>query len=85
MSQVVRTTNQVINNALYLLGELGVGETPDAFMLNTGLDLINELLDKSSLSRPTLFRAISDLKKKKMIEIKKANNGSTRYFWKQSK
>lgn len=45
MSQVVRTTNQVINNALWLLGELGVGETPDAFMLTTGLDLINELLD----------------------------------------
>lgn len=48
MSQVVRTTNQLINNSLYLLGELGVGETPDAFMLSTGLDLINELLDKFS-------------------------------------
>ena len=48
MPQVVRTTNDVIVNALYLLGELGVDETPDAFMLSTGLDLINELLDKFS-------------------------------------
>lgn len=46
MSQVVRTTNDVIINALYLIGELGVGETPDSFMISTGLDLINELLDK---------------------------------------
>lgn len=48
MPQVVRTTNDVIINSLYLIGELGVGETPDAFMLSTGLDLINELLDKFS-------------------------------------
>jgi len=48
MPQNVRTTNDVINNALYLLGELGTAETPDAFMLTTGLDLINELLDKFS-------------------------------------
>ncbi len=48
MSQLVRTTNQLIVNSLFLLGELGVGETPDAFMLSTGLDLINELLDKFS-------------------------------------
>lgn len=48
MAQNVRTTNDLIVNALYLLGELGVGETPDAFMLTTGLDLINELLDKFS-------------------------------------
>ena len=46
MAQIVRTTNDVIVNSLYLLGELGVGETPDGFMLETGLDLINELLDK---------------------------------------
>lgn len=46
MSQVVRTTNELIINSLYLLGELGVGETPDAFMLSTGLELINELIDK---------------------------------------
>lgn len=48
MPQVVRTVNDVIVNALYLLGELGVGETPDGFMLSTGLELINELLDKFS-------------------------------------
>lgn len=48
MPQVVRTTNDLIVNSLYMLGELGVGETPDAFMLSTGLDLINELLDKFS-------------------------------------
>ena len=46
MSQVTRTTNDVIVNSLYLLGELGVGEVPDSFMLSTGLELINELLDK---------------------------------------
>lgn len=46
MSQVIRTTNEVIINSLYLLGELGVGETPDAFMLSTGLELLNELIDK---------------------------------------
>jgi len=46
MPQIPRTTNDVIVNSLYLLGELGVGETPDAFMLKTGLELINELLDK---------------------------------------
>lgn len=49
MSQVVRTTNDVIINSLYLIGELGVGEVPDNFMLITGLDLINELLDKFSV------------------------------------
>jgi len=48
MPQVVRTTNELIINSLYLLGELGVGETPDAFMLSTGIDLLNELLDKFS-------------------------------------
>lgn len=46
MSQVVRTTNELTINSLYLIGELGVGETPDAFMLSSGLELINELLDK---------------------------------------
>lgn len=46
MAQIIRTTNDVIVNALFLIGELGVGETPDAFMLTTGLDIINELLDK---------------------------------------
>jgi len=45
MPQVTRTTNDVIVNSLYLLGELGVGETPDSFMLSTGLEIINEILD----------------------------------------
>lgn len=48
MPQVARTTNDIIINSLRLLGELGVDELPDAFMLSTGLDLINELLDKFS-------------------------------------
>lgn len=48
MAQLIRTTNDVIINSLFLLGELGVGETPDGFMLSTGLDLLNELLDKFS-------------------------------------
>ena len=42
MPQVIRTTNDLIVNALYLTGELGVGESPDAFMLSTGIELINE-------------------------------------------
>lgn len=46
MAQITRTTNELIINSLYLLGELGVDETPDAFMLSTGLELINELLGK---------------------------------------
>lgn len=48
MPQVTRTTNDLIVNSLYLLGELGVGEVADNFMLSTGLELINELLDKFS-------------------------------------
>lgn len=46
MTQVIRTTNELIINSLYMLGELGVGETPDSFMLSSGLELINELLAK---------------------------------------
>jgi hypothetical protein len=46
MPQVTKTTNQLIINSLYLIGELGVGETPDAFMLSAGIELINELLTK---------------------------------------
>lgn len=45
MPQVTRTTNDAIISALYLIGELGVGETPDNFMLSTGLEIINEILD----------------------------------------
>jgi len=46
MTQIVRTTNELIINSLYLLGELGTNETPDTFMLSSGLELINELLGK---------------------------------------
>lgn len=46
MTQVTKTVNQLIINALYLIGELGVGETPDAFMLSSGVELLNELLTK---------------------------------------
>lgn len=48
MSQAVVTVNQLIINALYLTGELGVGEPVDNFMLSSGLDFVNELLDKFS-------------------------------------
>lgn len=51
MPQLVRTTNDLINSALYLLGELGVGEVPDAFMLTTGLEIINEILDSLSAAK----------------------------------
>lgn len=44
MSQVVKTVNELITSSLYLLGELGTNETPDSFMLSTGLELINEIL-----------------------------------------
>lgn len=46
MPQIIQTVPQLIINSLYLIGELGVGETPDAFMLSSGLELINELLAK---------------------------------------
>ncbi len=46
MAQVTKTVNQLIVNSLYLLGELGVGEQPDNFMLSTGVELLNELLTK---------------------------------------
>jgi hypothetical protein len=45
MPQVTRTTNDLIINSLFLIGELGVGETPDGFMLVTGIELINEIID----------------------------------------
>ncbi len=50
MAQVTRSTNDVILNALLLISELGVGEAPDAFMLTTGLDLLNEVIDHLSVS-----------------------------------
>lgn len=48
MTQVTRITNDIIISSLYLLGELGTGETPDAFMLASGLEIINEILDGTS-------------------------------------
>jgi len=48
MAQLTKTVNDLIINSLYLIGELGVGETPDAFMLSSGLELTNELLTKFS-------------------------------------
>ncbi len=44
MPQITKTVNELIINSLYLVGELGVGEPVDNFMLSTGLDIINELL-----------------------------------------
>lgn len=49
MSQVTRTTNELILSSLYLLGELGVGETPDNFMISRGLEILNEILDMFSV------------------------------------
>ena len=46
MTQIIRTTNELIINSLYLIGELATNEAPDSFMLSSGLELINELLDK---------------------------------------
>ena len=48
MPQTDFTVNNAIINSLYLVGELAVGEAPDGFMLQTGLELFNELLDKFS-------------------------------------
>lgn len=45
MAQIPRTTNDIIVNALYLTGELAVGESPSGFMSQTGLEIINEILD----------------------------------------
>jgi hypothetical protein len=46
MPQVTKTVNQLITNSLFLLGELGVGELADAFMLSSGLEILNEQLTK---------------------------------------
>lgn len=48
MAQVTRSVNECIINSLYLIGELGVGEPADSFMLSSGLELINELINKFS-------------------------------------
>ncbi len=44
MSQLPRTTNDLIVQSLFLLGELGTDEQADAFMLSTGLFILNALL-----------------------------------------
>lgn len=46
MPQVTKTVEQLITNSLFLLGELGVGELADAFMLSSGLEILNEQLTK---------------------------------------
>jgi len=64
MSQVVKTVNELITNSLYLLGELGTNETPDSFMLSTGLELINEILsmyDSDSIYIPYLTTVTFDM------------------------
>jgi len=64
MSQVVKTVNELITSSLYLLGELGTNETPDSFMLSTGLELINEILamyDSDSIYIPYLTTVTFDM------------------------
>ncbi|HXK00704.1 MAG TPA: hypothetical protein VNF93_02320 [Buchnera sp. (in: enterobacteria)] len=46
MPQIIPTTNDLIIDSLQLIGELGVGELADAFMLSKGLTLINEIIAK---------------------------------------
>lgn len=48
MAQITKSVNDVIVGSLRLIGELGTDEAPDGYMLQTGLDIINELLDKFS-------------------------------------
>ena len=45
MTQVVRTTNEVIVEAFQLLGEVGSDESPAGSMLAQGLYILNELID----------------------------------------
>lgn len=64
MSQVVKTVNELITSSLYLLGELGTNETPDSFMLSTGLELINEILalyDSDSIYIPYITTVTFDM------------------------
>lgn len=49
MTQLVRSTNEVIADALYLLSELGESEPLSGFMIKTGVSLINELFEKFTL------------------------------------
>ena len=51
MAQVAVTANDLILNAFYQLGELAVGEPADGFMKDTGLYLMNQLLDAFSCAQ----------------------------------
>ena len=50
MPQIHQTVNELIVRSLYFSGELGVGETPDSFMLSTSLYLLNDMLNEFSVS-----------------------------------
>lgn len=83
MAQDIKTVNELIINSLYLIGELGVGETPDSFMLSSGLELINELLAKftaASIYIPYLtelsFDMVADQRTYSMSDILPADVSS---------
>jgi hypothetical protein len=48
MAQDSRTVNDIINNAFYLLGEISPDVVPSASDVNTGLYVLNDLLDSFS-------------------------------------
>jgi hypothetical protein len=48
MAQDIRTTNDIINNAFYLIGEITPDVIPPAPMIARGLFLLNDLLDSFS-------------------------------------
>lgn len=50
MPQILRTVNDLIVQSLYMTGELGVGETPDSFMMNTSLYCLNDMLNQFASS-----------------------------------
>lgn len=51
MTQVVRTTNELIDSAYRFLGEVGEDEPVDGTMLSDGLYILNELVDQFSASQ----------------------------------
>ncbi len=48
MAQDSRSVNDIINNAFYLLGEVTPDVIPSASMVNTGLYILNDMLDSFS-------------------------------------
>lgn len=48
MAQDSRTVNDIINNAYYLLGEISPDVIPSASQVNTGLYVLNDMLDSFS-------------------------------------